>query len=350
MFFLSKKESQKWQTKAEQIVHEKTPPEVGLTTIAPELHHHFTYFIGTILCAKGQMERGKDWLREGALNEPIPGNSYLLDYIERHNNTLAMPQVTFSDPRPFVHFTSVPQIKGARDRFIENSVKSLPRFNQAVKVMDVGCGSGALLIQLLQGLVKVKKIVGVEEILFIDPSEKMLGLATQNAKQVFPSAKIVIEQKRIEDVECSGATYDIALAALAWHHMPFEVKLVHLKKWGDHVKHFLMFELEANHDTPEQFSPELAVSMYQAFGGGAALVLGHAAPKEVQKMSVDYFLMTEAISLMTQPRGLRSDYHMLRSQWHDLFAQALGSRFKCLGDETCYSDGNVEFYGVHYGR
>ncbi|EKD52454.1 MAG: methyltransferase type 11 [uncultured bacterium] len=349
MFFLSKEEAQDWRLKASQIVCEKTAPEAGLVTMNPEFRHYFAYFIGILLCAKGQIEHGKAWLRSGAHDETIPGNSYLLDYIERHNNTLSMPQVTFSDPRPFVHFTNVPQIKAARDRFVEHSIESLPRFTHPVKVMDIGCGSGALLIQLLQGLVRAKKIAGVEEILFIDPSEKMLGLATQNSKQSFPNVKIVTEQKRIEDVECSDATHDIALAALAWHHMPFETKLIHIKKWGGHVRNFLLFELEANHDTPEQFSPELAVSMYQAFGGGAALVLAHDAPKEVQQMSVDYFLMTEAISLMTQPRGLRSDYHMLRSQWHELFAQTLGERFKCQNEETCYSDGKVEFYGLHYG-
>jgi hypothetical protein len=37
-------------------------------------------------------------------------------------------------------------------------------------------------------------------------------------------------------------------------------------------------------------------------------VFSHDAPVEVALACIDLFLMTEAVSLLTQPRGVRSDY------------------------------------------
>jgi len=65
-------------------------------------------------------------------------------------------------------------------------------------------------------------------------------------------------------------------------------------------------------------APELAVSLYQIYGGAVTFVLAHEAPREVIQASVDAFLIREMISVITQPRGLRSEYHMLRRQWIDL--------------------------------
>lgn len=350
MIFLSEKEVKEWKGFGQAVLNETSLSKEDLNKIRPELIPYFHYFIGTLLASKGKIEAGKKWLKKGSKNETIPGNSYMLDYIERHENRLALPQVTFSDPRPFVHFSNVPEIKRARENFINSCSTSLPKFDRPIKIMDIGCGSGMLLVQLLQTLSDRGKIQGVSEILLIDTSEKMLELAKQNLEKAFPNSKIIAQHKSLQEISCNiESHYDVAMSALAWHHMPFETKLVQAKNISKCADHFLLFELEANHDIPEQYSPELAVSMYQTYGNSTALVLAHDAPKEVAMMSVDYFLMSEAISLLTQSREKRTDHHMPRRKWHDLFMDGLGNDFSCLCDSTCYSDLRTEFYALHYG-
>lgn len=351
MIFLSKNEVREWTRLGQDALDKEDLPETAFDKIRPGLLPHFHYFIGTLLASKGKIEEGKNWLRNGSKNEPVPGNSYLLSYIERHGNKLAMPQITFSDPRPFVHFTTVPEIIKARDNFTRICGATLPKFSHPIKIIDIGCGNGMLLVGLLRSLINIDRAESVGEILLIDPSEKMLELSQQNLKRDFPDSKIIVRHNSLQDVSCNiESHYDIAMSSLAWHHMPFETKLAQARNLSKCVDNFLLFELSANHDTPEQYSPELAISIYQTFGRGTGLILAHDAPKEVAQMSVDYFLMTEIISLLTQTREKRNDHHMLKHQWHKLFTEGLGTGFTCLSDSICYSDPNIEYFSLHYGR
>lgn len=79
-------------------------------------------------------------------------------------------------------------------------------------------------------------------------------------------------------------------------------------------------------------------------------VFSYDAPVEVVISCIDSFLMTELVSLMSEPRGVRTDYHMLRSQWHDLFKKSLGSEFTLRSDCTCYADEYLGLFTLHYGR
>ena len=132
--------------------------------------------------------------------------------------------------------------------------------------------------------------------------------------------------------------------------MPFETKLYHLKKLKDQIACFILFELEANNDSPEMHSPELAISVYQSYGALMDLVFAHDAPVELAISSIDKFLMSEAIYFFTEPRGKRTDYHMLRSQWQQVFQEGLGNEFSCLCDSTCYGDENFALFTMIYGK
>jgi hypothetical protein len=140
------------------------------------------------------------------------------------------------------------------------------------------------------------------------------------------------------------------MSSLAYHHLPFEKKIVHLRAMAPHFDHFVIFELDANNDTPELGSPELACSVYQSYGRIINFVFGHDDPVDVALASVDCFLMTEAVSLLTQPRGARNDYHMLRGQWHEVCARGLGPDFSCGCDSICYTDEYLNLFTLHYGR
>ena len=60
--------------------------------------------------------------------------------------------------------------------------------------------------------------------------------------------------------------------------------------------------------------------------------------------------MAEVVSILSQPRGVRTDYHMLRSEWHEVFDEALGDGFSCRCDDTAYADDYMELFTLHYGR
>ena len=113
---------------------------------------------------------------------------------------------------------------------------------------------------------------------------------------------------------------------------------------------FIIFEIDANNDLPEQFSPELALSVYQSYGRMISLVFMHDAPLGLALSCVDAFLMTEEVSFLVHPRGQRNDYHMLKTQWHELFEEVLAPDFSCLCDTSCYADDYTGFFTMHYGR
>lgn len=79
-------------------------------------------------------------------------------------------------------------------------------------------------------------------------------------------------------------------------------------------------------------------------------VYSHDAPVDVVTDCIDSFLMTEVVSLLTRPRGERTEYHMLRSQWHDLFRDCLCPEFAVCSDSTCYADEYMTLFTLHYGR
>jgi len=126
--------------------------------------------------------------------------------------------------------------------------------------------------------------------------------------------------------------------------------LVHMLQLRDSFDHFLLFEMNADNDTPEQNSPELACAVYQSYGRIMDFIFANDAPVEVAQNAVDCFLMVEEISFITQPRGQRTDYHMLRGQWHDLFQRSLKNEFLCWSDFNCYSDPFLDLIAIHYGR
>jgi len=242
-------------------------------------------------------------------------------------------------------------MKTARGNFIRQCGHTLPRFTGPLRFMDIGCGDGALTASILMHLIETGKVQEIGEVLLIDPSSAMLALARKNITGVFPDAAVVTANARMEEFSGSiDRRYDIAMSSLAYHHMPVEKKRIHLARLKPWIDHFLLFELDGNHDRPEVASPDLAISLYQTYGRIIDFVFSHDAPVDVAINCVDSFLMTELVSLLTQPRGVRTDYHMLRSEWQDIFGTQLGPEFSLRCDSACYADEYLTLFTLHYGR
>ncbi|MFA4876800.1 MAG: class I SAM-dependent methyltransferase [Methanoregula sp.] len=353
MLFLSEQEQREWTVYAEEILATHPAPAQYDMKIRKNLVPAFHFYIATLLAAKGSGDQSIGWLETGTLAEEdgLFCCAFLLGFFKRHQNQLVKPAVVFQDPRPFIHFAGVPIMKEARRQFVRQCGHSLPVFERPVRFMDIGCGDGALTAAVLTHLIETEKIPGIEEILLVDPSPAMAALARETVRSAFPDADIRIGNGRIQD--CSGKidqTFDIAMSSLAYHHMPLEDKRIHLSRLKPWINHFILFEMDANNDKPDIFTPDLALSVYQSYGRIIDFVYSHDAPVDVVNDCIDSFLMTEVVSILTEPRGTRSDYHMLQSQWHSLFSEVLGPEFTLRCDSAAYADEYMSLITLHYGR
>ncbi len=354
MLFLSVQEKTQWAALGARVLADRAvAPRAFDGELRPNLRPVFAYFAGALLGSRGQPERALAWFREGARDEDpaLLSNAYMVSFLERHGGQMIMPAVVFADPRPFIHFAGTPEMKSSRASFARQLGHSLPRFPRPFRVLDIGTGDGALLGMVLEHLREIGRVGDIAEILLNDASPAMIALAEKTLKALYPRARVHSLAGRIENVAGRiEGHYDLIMSSLAYHHMPMEKKRIHLRVLAPHFDHFAIFELDANNDTPELGSPELALSVYQSYGQIIGFVFGHDAPVDVALASVDCFLMTEAVSLLTQPRGVRNDYHMLRGQWQALFEEELGPAFACGCDSICYADEYLNLFSLHYGR
>lgn len=353
MLFLNEQEQEEWRAYAEEILRLSPPPDSYDAIIRQELVPAFHFYIATFLAAHGAGGQGTAWAESGFLSERdgFFGCAFLTGFLHRHDHELVSPARVFEDPRPFLHFTTVPFMAEARQQFVMTCGESLPVFEEPVRFMDIGCGDGGLTVAFLKYLASSKRIPGIREIILIDPSPAMAILAEKTVRAAFPDAPISIEHGRIQ--ECLGRIdrkIDIAMSSLAYHHMPAEDKRLHLSCLKPWIDHFVVFEMDANNDTPELFTPALALSVYQSYGRIFDHIYAHDGPIDVVNASIDSFLMTEVVSILTQPRGERSDYHMLKNQWKALLDEVLGPEFSLRCDTACYEDGFLGFFALQYSR
>jgi SAM-dependent methyltransferase len=353
MLFLSRTESAQWTEFGREIEAKKILPFDLHGKVRDKLIPCFRCYAGGMLMSNGLEELGRKWFQEGVLEEDegLFFNGFVNSFLERQNGKFIMSEKPFVDPRPFMHFASVPVLKKSREDFVKQACDSLPCFTKPVRIMDIGCGNGALTANFVQRLQQTGKAGDIGQILLIDPSPAMVDLAVKTVGDVFPPSSICGMNSSIQDFTDSlDEQYDVAVSSFAYHHMPYETKLFNLRKLGPWIDHFVLFELDSNNDLPELNSPELALSVYQIYGRVIDWVFSHEAPVELAIAAVDNFLMAEAVSMLTLPRGRRTDYHALRCQWHELFRNGLGPDFTCLCDTTTLAEEYLDLFTMHYGR
>ena len=353
MLFLTRTESAQWAELGREIMAKKRGPFDLHGKVRDKLIPCFRCYAGGMLMSNRLEELGRKWFQEGVLEEEegLFFNGFVNSFLERQNGKFIMPEKPFADPRPFMHFASVPVLKKSRGEFVRQACDSLPRFNKPLRLMDIGCGNGALTASFVKRLQDTGKAADIGELLLVDPSPAMVELAVKTVGDVLPpSAVRGMNSSTQELCDSLSERYDVAVSSFAYHHMPYETKLFNLRKLAPWIDHFVLFELDSNNDLPELNSPELALSVYQIYGRVIDWVFSHEAPVELAIAAVDNFLMAEAVSMLTLPRGRRTDYHALRWQWHDLFRQGLGPDFTCLCDTTTLAEDFLDLFTMHYGR
>jgi len=353
MLFLSGTEHDLWVNLAHDIRSHEIDVESVLKKIRPNIRAAFCFYIGVLLTTDGERVRGEQWLTAGTIREEdgLFSNAFLLGFLKRQGGNLVIPAPAFEDPRYFVHFVSVPMMQRARARFLDHFSHSLPVFDHPIRLMDIGCGDGSLTAGMLTRLLSSCKVPGVAEVLLVDPSRAMLDLAEKTVRSAHPDIPIRTDHTRIQDLtDHMNIRFDIAVSSLAYHHMPYEEKERHLTRLKSWINHFILFEMDANNDLPEGESPELSLSVYQSYGRIIDFIFSHDAEVEIAVSCVDRFLMSELVSLLTEKRGVRTDYHMLRTEWHRLFKDVLGPEFTLRCDSDAYADEYMGLFTLHYGR
>lgn len=353
MFYLSDADRDTWSALAQDAILQNLSPEKARDLVKSEQYSPLCFYIATRLSSGGNGAAGREWFSQGALSEHegLYSCGFLLGFLERHNGCFTKPAVAFEDPRPYLHFAGVPVMRDSRGKFIRYCTYSLPVFPRPVSFIDLGCGDGGLTAFLLCALVDSGIIPFVHRVLLVDSSPAMLQLAKKTVETAFPRTEVITCNSRIQDASALIRDhYDIAMSSLAFHHMPAEDKAVHLSRIGKNIDHFILFEMGANHDSPECGSPELAYSVYQSYGRIIDFVFSHDTSPEIACACLDNFILTELISILTEPRGIRSDYHTTRSHWEDLCMTAFQNRFTLVSDSSCYADEYMDFFTLHYAR
>ncbi len=347
MIHLTRNESILWTELTDRARLGNLDPDAKLTELRPALRPAFRFHAATLIAVAGDTKTSLSWLAAGSLEEKENmACAYMAGFLQRHAS-FSMPVTVFEDPRPYIHFTTVPAIEGARHKFRDFTSRTMPSYERPVKFMDVGCGNGTMGIELLQSLQEKKIIPEVQEIILVDPFPSMLEIAEKTATEVFPKARITTMLGLSQDISARFPSgIDFTLCSLSIHHMPWEVKAGLVKDIASRSREVLLFEMDADHDTHELGSSELSLSVYQSYGAIIDAIFAHDAPVDIALKCVDLFLLAEVISLLSQPRGKRTEYHMTSYQWRRLFEEE--TDYRLSAEETCLACSGVDFFGQHF--
>lgn len=87
--------------------------------------------------------------------------------------------------------------------------------NKKIRVLDVGCGTGTVAVELKQQKSKI-------ELYGIDPDEKILALARK--KIIKNSVSVHLKQAYAQKLPFPDNHFDAAYSSLVWHHIPDHAK------------------------------------------------------------------------------------------------------------------------------
>ncbi len=352
MFYLLESEKGYWKNLAQSLVSNSVLPPFDDSNIRRNLIAAFHFYIGTFFLSMERKEPAKEWLKHGAkLETQASLCTYLLDYLDNKGREQSKPATAFEEPDPFVQVSNARILRTAKSRFVSHVADTLSVFKKPVRIMDIGCGDGSLTGQIIENLRFNKKISTVSELLLIEPSQKMLERAEERLKRLPGLISIKPCNERIQKMApYIKDHYDIVICAISYHHMPYEEKCIHLQELAPFMSNILFLEMDAEHDKPEMNSPELALSVYLSYGRFIEDAISSPFVGAETYEAIDGFLLTEILSTLTEPRGVRTEYHMPKNRWIELLKFSLGPEFSLGCDTFCYSDDHLGFFTLHYGK
>jgi len=349
MYLLSKPESKFWTDLSKLALEDVAFATVLSNKVNLNLLPALYFFLGTLLASEGKIHQAKKMLSKGR-KENLPCNTVSLDFMERYGN-LKILKPKYDALKLFNLKSSIPEVKIAEEKFVSYAYRCLPSFSKPLKVLNIGCGDGRLLIEFLKHLLRVRKVHKVQELLLVDPSSQMLKVASENISKVFEDVEIKTINKKLQDINTEiTSVYDIAFCPSSLHHLPYDEKIKQLKKLQNNVNNFLLFEDMANFDISNSRSPELALAVYLLYGQKIKCFFAQKPDEELRRGYIDHTIIPEIITLLTKTQDHKIKHHLLRHQWHEVFNKSLDQSFSCLCDSVCYADKFIESGFISYGR
>jgi hypothetical protein len=292
----------------------------------------FVYtYAGSLLASKDKIEDAKVMFRK---NPEDLFCSIMNDYLEDTGNFQPAVKV-FKNSDPYDTYVQVDFYKNYQTETVNvigAFVKDNPPPNPGdgkVTILDVGVGNGILLTKIINEIAPLYELQSIRLIL-VDQSEDMLQKAIINCKkEIDIETEITTICCKIQDIteeqmNMIGKFKPIWFvnAALSVHHMPWEVKIPMLKQMKTLSPHFLLTEVNWNHDIPEKDTPELIYSVAKNYAIFSKDILKLQVAEDKKKECLYNFPVAEAINIIRSDRSHRIDYHTPVEEWKKLAGKA----------------------------
>lgn len=129
-----------------------------------------------------------------------------------------VPAFTFDFLTPF--YDSITDLIGFGESF-KRKVIRMTKLQDGESLLDIGCGTGSLLILTKQDYPN-SKVVG------IDPDQRVLDIARRKIEK----AKVEVDLIKAysENLPFNPSSFDIVVSTLVFHHLPTEIKKQTIKE------------------------------------------------------------------------------------------------------------------------
>jgi hypothetical protein len=318
-------------------------------SIRPELSEpEFTFSYAACLLANHHRE--KEAIELFGMNPDDTFCTVMKNFIEDVGEFKMVSKV-FKDARPYHIYTQTPLYKAHEAALVKNISKfaktNPPPSGETVTIIDIGQGDGELTAQYVSRLVDQYNLEKVR-LVFIDPFEDQMHMAAEHCKEAIPANCEIIKisakaqelsAQQVNQLQSLKPVWFIT-AALSVHHMPKEQKIPMLRTMKSISDHFILAEVDWDHDLPAKDSPELIWSVARNYGFIYRDVLELPISVEERKLCLYHFLVDEAVNILKQDRNNRIDYHTQIPEWQSI-AQSAG--YRCSAPTPTYMFGEEPF-------
>lgn len=303
-----------------------------------------------LLATHGRREQALSLYNSGKLKHPFADEFFR--YLKK-NGTV--------EPKVTVFKTSLPYDAWVKTNLfkieLENTLKTIGAFFESecedcesVSILDIGPGNGRMTAQLINHILRKRKIKRVNLVL-LDKFPAMLEAAKNFCEETI-RAEIKVEticcpaQSLDEDNITklnSHAPFWTTICSRSIHHMPSNLKLDLLRKLKCLTKSLILVEMNSTHDLPEKDSPDLIYSIAKSYGFIFNDINNSPLTKEEKLAAIDDFLLAEALFMIGKERADRIDYHATIDEWSELSSKA-GFKIDQVEASAPYPDGEAHYF------
>lgn len=127
---------------------------------------------------------------------------------------------------PVMNIMTLGRVKSARAEAID-----IMDFKEADNILDVGCGTGAMTIQIAEQLGQAGHITG------IDAAVNMIKVANKSVNKNNLGNKCTFVAALAEELPFENESFDFCFSSMLYHHLPIELKIRSLKECFRILKH-----------------------------------------------------------------------------------------------------------------